>query len=221
MTYRKKEEKKWGLWDILLVQLILLGFLGLALYLGAEPVEAAFREMFTQPALTEQDFAPLKETVETFLHQYISEEGQGGAPYLGEVLSQVKVSASSSLCVPLTGIISSVFGEREHPISGEADFHTGLDIAAAEGTAIHAAADGLVESCGWDDSYGNYVLLKHSDNFKTLYAHCRQLLVENSHVIRRGERIALVGSTGLSTGPHLHFECIVEGGRVETCQLLC
>jgi len=223
MTYRKtkKQEKKWGLWDILLVQLILVFFLGLALWLGAEPLQKSFQELFAQAPLTEQDFAPIRETVETFLHQYIYEEGQGGKPSSGEDASMVKVTTSAPLCVPLTGIISSAFGEREQPITGEADFHTGLDIAAGEGTAIHAAADGIVERSGWHDSYGNYILLKHSDNFRTLYAHCQRLIAEQDALIRRGERIALVGSTGLSTGPHLHFECIVDGMRVEPYQLLC
>ncbi len=223
MTYRKtkKQERQWGLWDILLVQLILVGFLGLALWLGVEPLKELLTELLHQPALTQQDLTPLKEAAETFLHQYIYEEGKGGAVSDGGNVSTAKVSVSSPLCVPLTGVISSAFGEREHPTTGEADFHTGLDIAAKEGTAIHAAADGIVENSGWHDSYGNYILLKHSDNFRTLYAHCQKLIAKSGDLIRRGERIALVGSTGFSTGPHLHFECIVDGMRVEPYQLLC
>lgn len=221
MTYRKKQEQKWGLWDILLVQLILVAFLGLAMWLGVGPVKAALTELLTQPSLTQQDLTPLKEAAETFLHQYISEEGQGGAPSDGTDSSMLKVRATVPLCVPVTGSISSAFGERSHPTTGEADFHTGLDVAAAEGSAIHAAADGLVLDSGWHDSYGNYVLLSHSDNFSTLYAHCQRLIAQTGDVIRRGERIALVGSTGFSTGPHLHFECILDGQQVEPYQLLC
>lgn len=221
MNYRKKQDGKWGLWDILLLQLILLLFLGLALWMGAAPLQAALEEMLLGESLTQEDFAPLKEAAQSFLHQYITQEGQGGAPAGAEELSFEAGSVTSPLCIPLSGVISSVFGQRQHPLTGERDFHTGLDIAAAQGTAIHAAADALVEFSGWHDSYGNCIVLKHSDNFRSLYAHCQRLIAREGAYIRRGERIALVGSTGRSTGPHLHFECIVEGRRVEPCQLLC
>ncbi|MBQ8599486.1 MAG: M23 family metallopeptidase, partial [Oscillospiraceae bacterium] len=131
-----------------------------------------------------------------------------------------KVQTGSQLTAPLSGTITSPFGYREHPITGEADFHTGIDIAAGEGTAIHCAADGLVTEAGWSDIYGNYLVVQHSDNFSTKYAHCSRLIAQQGDVLRRGERIALVGSTGVSTGPHLHFETIVEELRCDPLWLL-
>lgn len=104
------------------------------------------------------------------------------------------------------GRYTSYFGYRISPITGEFGFHSGLDIAAAEGTKIRAAFNGRVIKSGYDSQAGNYIYLSHDDGFVTFYCHCSELLVENGTVIRQGETIALVGSTGYSTGPHLHFE---------------
>ena len=73
---------------------------------------------------------------------------------------------------------------------------------------------------GWSDIYGNYLVVSHSENFQTKYAHCSRLIAQQGDVLRQGERIALVGSTGVSTGPHLHFECIVEELRCDPLWLL-
>lgn len=130
------------------------------------------------------------------------------------------VMTTATLTAPLNGLITSRFGVREHPISGEEDFHTGLDLAAAEGSAIHLLADGVVTEAAQSPSYGNYLVVRHSENFQSKYAHCSRLLVQEGDVLRKGERIALVGSTGLSTGPHLHLETIVEGLRCDPLWLL-
>ena len=89
----------------------------------------------------------------------------------------------------------------------------GLDIAAPEGTAINAAADGTVTFAGERGTYGNLVGITHENGFVTYYAHCSQLLVQEGDTVEQGETIALVGSTGRSTGPHLHFEVRVNGQR--------
>lgn len=113
------------------------------------------------------------------------------------------------------GTITSRFGTRKDPISGEIKTHGGTDIASATGTSILAAADGTVISATWHNSYGYYVKIKHNDTYSTLYAHCSALFVSAGQAVKQGQVIAQVGSTGYSTGPHLHFEVIQNGVRVD------
>ncbi len=104
------------------------------------------------------------------------------------------------------GRYTSYFGYRINPITKEWSFHTGLDIAAKEGTKIRTALSGTVSCVGEDSRAGKYIIVSHSDSFKTFYCHCSEILVEEGMKLNKGETIALVGSTGWSTGPHLHFE---------------
>ncbi len=112
---------------------------------------------------------------------------------------------------PVNGRVVSGFGYRMHPIFRRVRFHYGLDIAASHGTTIKAAADGVVVFAGWRRAYGNTVIVDHGDGLATLYAHCSQVLVSEGSVVKQGQAIAKVGSTGLSTGPHLHFEVRLYG----------
>lgn len=111
--------------------------------------------------------------------------------------------------------ISSRFGTRVDPISGEIKTHGGTDIAAPLGTPILAAADGVVVTATWHNSYGYYVKIKHDDTYSTLYAHCSALHVSVGQTVKQGQVIADCGSTGYSTGPHCHFEVIQNGVRVD------
>ena len=103
---------------------------------------------------------------------------------------------------PLLGTITSPFGMRNNKL------HKGLDIAANTGTKIKASATGIVVEAGWHNSYGYYVLISHINGYQTRYAHCSKLLVKKGQQISSQQTIALVGSTGKSTGPHVHFEII-------------
>ncbi len=122
---------------------------------------------------------------------------------------------------PLPGdfSITSPFGYRTDPITGESSFHDGVDIAAPESTAILAAADGVVVTANrtdsWGGSYGYYVLIQHDETYETLYAHCSEVLVKAGQEVEQGDIIALVGSTGNSTGNHLHFEVREGGSKVD------
>lgn len=111
--------------------------------------------------------------------------------------------------------ISSRFGTRVDPISGEVKTHGGTDIVASLGTPILAAADGVVVTATWHNSYGYYVKIKHDDTYSTLYAHCSALHVSVGQTVKQGQVIADCGSTGYSTGPHCHFEVIQNGVRVD------
>lgn len=116
--------------------------------------------------------------------------------------------------------ITSRFGYRTNPVSGNYGFHTGLDLAAAEGTPISAVFFGRVAETGESDVWGKYVLMEHSDGFATYYCHLSEIYVEKDAVIRQGETVGLVGSTGWSTGPHLHFEVRINNIRVDPEKLL-
>ena len=103
-------------------------------------------------------------------------------------------------------IISSIFGTRVHPVTGQVRFHQGTDLAAPEGTPVVAAFSGRVEIAGWLGGYGLIVVISHGDTHETRYAHLSEVLVKPGQEIKQGNVIGLVGSTGLATGPHLHFE---------------
>lgn len=139
--------------------------------------------------------------------------GKGMAAAKGTTLAPYLLSAQ--LCTPVAGRVTSCFGWREHPISRQADFHKGVDIAAAQGTPVRAALPGVVESVGYNESYGNYLVIRHSEQLRTTYNHCSEILAEEGEQLSRGDRIALVGSTGISTGPHLHFEIEVQGKKAD------
>lgn len=112
---------------------------------------------------------------------------------------------------PISGVKSSGFGYRVHPIEGEVRFHYGTDYAAEEGTPIMAFADGQVTMTGYEKGYGNFVEVTHSDGWKTLYAHCSEVNVNWWQNVKMGDVIALAGETGEATGPHLHLELSHDG----------
>jgi len=110
--------------------------------------------------------------------------------------------------------VSSRFGYRMHPINGQRSMHSGLDIALPLGTEILAGFDGVVAHVGYDpNGYGNYVVIE-SDGLRTLYAHCHVVFVQPGQPVSQGDVIAAVGSTGNSTGPHLHLEVFRNGVRL-------
>lgn len=112
---------------------------------------------------------------------------------------------------PVPGRVSSGFGMRYHPILHVTKLHTGVDLAAAYGSPIHAAGDGVVVHAGWWGGYGNCIVIAHGNGRSTLYGHCSSLSVSDGQHVQRGQVIGHVGSTGFSTGPHLHFEVRKNG----------
>jgi len=113
--------------------------------------------------------------------------------------------------IPVLGRSSSGFGYRLHPIYKTVKYHYGTDIAVAKGTDIYAFADGTVILSQHDGGYGKYIVIEHDEGYETLYAHCSKILVSVGETVSKGQLVALVGSTGQVTGPHLHFELKCDG----------
>ena len=122
---------------------------------------------------------------------------------------------TGALHQPVPGRITSGFGYRVHPILGYRRFHRGLDIGAAHGTPILAATDGRVARAGWGGGYGNMVQLSHGGGLATRYGHMSRIAVSAGQAVRQGQVIGYVGSTGMSTGPHLHYELFRNGQLVD------
>ena len=149
----------------------------------------------------------LPEAVSAFL-----ESQQAFSDYeLPENVSYDYTPFPEQFSTPVAGYNSSGFGYRLHPIHGDVRFHYGTDFAAWTGESILCFADGTVSFAGYCDSYGNYITVDHADGWQSLYAHCSTLYVSAGQTVSAGELIALVGDTGLVTGPHLHFELTQNG----------
>lgn len=110
---------------------------------------------------------------------------------------------------PTFGYVTAGFGERVHPLFRKKEFHKGIDIANLSGTSVFATAYGRVEFAGWKDGYGYIIILDHGYGYTTKYAHLKNIYVKIGTYVKRGQLIGSIGSTGLATGPHLHYEVLV------------
>ena len=131
-------------------------------------------------------------------------------------LTALMVPNSKPIDVP----VGSGFGFRSDPFTGRAALHTGLDFAADTGSPIQAAAGGVVRSTDPHPQYGNLLEVDHGNGLMTRYAHTSRILVRTGDLVKRGQVVALVGSTGRSTGPHLHFEVLVDGVQQDPSRFL-
>jgi len=118
------------------------------------------------------------------------------------------------------GWLSSKYGKRNDPFTGKQDFHEGLDFAGKKGTGVLAVGDGVVSWSGKRNGYGNLVEINHGNGYVTRYGHNQRDLVEVGDTVRKGQQIALMGSTGRSTGPHVHFEVLHNGKRVDPARYI-
>lgn len=148
-----------------------------------------------------------------------------GAASAAKAEKTVVSLSPSSVAVPITrpvegGRYSSYYGYRNNPITHRYSFHGGLDIAVAYGTKIRAAYGGKVRQVGEDSRSGKYLTIAHDDGCETFYCHCSEILVADGTVVRAGEAVACVGSTGWSTGPHLHFEIRRNGAKIDPLTVL-
>ncbi|MGH8337331.1 MAG: M23 family metallopeptidase, partial [Gammaproteobacteria bacterium] len=132
----------------------------------------------------------------------------------------VQLQARPSGPPVVEGYESSPFGMRIDPFTGELSFHPGIDFAGPEGEAVKAVAAGVVTWAGPRSGYGNMVEIDHGNGYSTLYGHSEKILVHVGEVVKKGEEIALLGSTGRSTGPHVHFEVLYNGKPVNPAQFV-
>jgi murein DD-endopeptidase MepM/ murein hydrolase activator NlpD len=116
--------------------------------------------------------------------------------------------------------VTSPFGERAHPVHGESQFHAGVDLWAEEAQPIYAPEAGAVVFSGWNGGYGNCIEVRHGPALRTRFAHLQEPLVVTGETVRRGQLLGLVGMTGLTTGPHLHFEVRFDDVPVDPEHLL-
>jgi murein DD-endopeptidase MepM/ murein hydrolase activator NlpD len=134
--------------------------------------------------------------------------------------SEERVAAMLTGFWPVDGRITCPYGFRRDPFSGEGAYHTGMDMSAPPGTAVSAAADGTVEQAGWSSGYGQLVVIDHGNGYETYYGHLSRVDVIEGQSIRQGEKVGAVGSSGRSTGPHLHYEVRVGGVPINPYRFL-
>jgi murein DD-endopeptidase MepM/ murein hydrolase activator NlpD len=148
------------------------------------------------------------------LKKQIDEKMESVAEIRKTISAQKDIHLATPSGWPVPGPVSSGYGYREHPKSGDRKFHSGMDISVPQGTRVKATADGIVSFSGWSEGGGNTVVLEHGHGFSTAYAHNQRNLVRVGQRVRREDVIALSGATGISTGPHVHYEIWKNGRHV-------
>ena len=183
--------------------------------------ESKKNDMLAKQKVKEKIIEKMKYDKETIDREY--NELMAASKQVGQMVrsSQYQVSGglpsgagNGSMIWPISGPITSEFGWRIHPITGDSRFHSGLDIGGDYGMAVHAAAAGTVTYAGWISGYGNAVIIDHGGGITTLYGHNQSLNVSEGQSVAQGQVIAACGSTGNSTGPHCHFEVRQNGEPV-------
>lgn len=174
-----------------------------------EKYETALQPIVTtEEAISKLYIEPVKKTVVVAKNSTSTKYTASGSVNTASTTSTAKANLGISLIRPVSGIITSRFGAGS---SIRRSSHTGLDIATSTGTPIVAAASGTVTFSGWKGSYGNMIVISHGNGVQTYYGHCSKLYVSAGTTVSQGQTIATVGSTGNSTGPHLHLEVRVNG----------
>lgn len=206
-----------------------LGDLWLSVFVGVELVVNESAELVDQasypialevvsPQITTEDTESIPVPEES-----MPEETSVAEPVEEALSSSPEPAASEAAELPAWGetvspvmaVMSSPYGARVHPLTGEESFHTGVDLAAEYGTEIGAFADGVIDYIGESPVYGLYLQIEHQGGLTSFYAHCSELLVQQGQVVTAGETVALVGDTGEVTGAHLHFELKLDGERID------
>lgn len=137
-----------------------------------------------------------------------------------DVERQESLAAATPSIWPAHGWLTGSFGDRSDPITGGPGYHTGVDISTSKGQPVYATADGTVESASFNGDYGNFLVIKHEFGLTTRYGHLSRFNVRPGARVQRGDTVAFVGSTGRSTGNHLHYEILVNGKLINPLQLL-
>lgn len=162
----------------------------------------------------------IREILETTRPRRVNSPAAAHSPVSSAAAHHEHREDSTAMRMPLAGRVSSAFGGRRDPVTGARRFHGGVDIAAPAGSPIGAVAAGRVVFAGRQGGYGNTVIVEHADGRQSRYAHAARLLVKEGDAVDSGQTIATVGSTGRSTGPHLHLEVTENGRRVDPLRSL-
>lgn len=199
-------------------QLMRLDALGerVAKLAGIRPEEFNFRDLPGRGGIEPSDARPLSMSELSDQVERVSKGVESRADYLDVVESELLSAQVRTALLPqntpvTAGFIGSGFGSRLDPFSGQMAMHAGLDFAAPTGTPIKAAAGGVVSAAEYNAAFGNMLVIDHGNGLQTLYAHASKMEVRIGEIVRKGQQIAQVGSTGRSTGAHLHFEVHVNG----------
>lgn len=166
----------------------------------------AMQNILANEAETQAEYRKMIEAEENLMEQV--------KKTAAELAAQTSFVGADGWAWPLSSshkTITCVYGMRNHPITGKYSLHTGVDIRAASGTKIYASNHGTVATSGYNAAYGNYVVINHGGGYTTLYAHMSKRAVSQGDKVKQGDVIGYVGSTGYSTGPHLHFEISKDG----------
>lgn len=139
---------------------------------------------------------------------------------ISEVEVKLKYLDAKPNLMPTTGRITSGFGYRKNPFGRGREFHNGIDIANNSGTKIRAAGSGIVTFAGYNSSYGRYVMISHGYGYQSVYGHNRKILVKVGDKVEKGQVISEMGSSGRSTGPHLHFEVRLYGNPIDPMKVI-
>lgn len=163
-------------------------------------------------ASLQNEISDLRLTIDLLNHnvQLLYDLREGRADTMGVLFPIDDVSAK----------ITSYFGERQKPTEGASTFHKGIDIAVPVGTNVNAATSGIVKSLGYNSTSGNYLIIDNGSGLETAYRHLKAILVKQGETVNAGQIVAKSGNTGISTGPHLHFETIVNGEAVNPLTLI-
>jgi murein DD-endopeptidase MepM/ murein hydrolase activator NlpD len=187
---------------------------------GATSAPRGFRALGAGPASSARAGITLAQMLGRPLASPIPSPLTGGLASPAGVSGPAGIPTGAPLHLPVDARVSSVFGPRTHPVTGTQRLHAGIDLAAPTGTPIGAAAGGTVSFAGVRGGYGNLVIVDHGDGTETRYAHQHTIGVRAGQTVAAGDVLGTVGSTGQSTGPHLHFELRRDGTPVDPAPLL-
>jgi len=181
--------------------------------------EGEFRKLFElkskKEVLKAADFRDSGSIDMELLKERISQAMESAADIRKYIMRQKDIYLATPSGWPVEGSVSSAYGLREHPKNGGIRFHSGVDLSIPVGTGVTATADGIVSFSGWTAGSGNTIVIEHGYGFSTAFGHNSKNLVKVGQRVKRGEKIAVSGSTGVSTGPHVHYEIWKNGHHVD------
>lgn len=186
--------------------------------------ESEFRKLFAlkskKEVLEAADFSDTGSLDMDVIRKQIDEAVSSVGEIKKYIAAQRDIYLATPRGLPVPGRISSGYGIREHPRLGGRRLHSGLDISVPLGTSVRATADGVVSFAGWTAGSGNVVVVEHGHGFSTAYAHNSKNLVKVGAFVKRDDVVALAGSTGISTGPHVHYEIWKNGAHINPSSYL-